>query len=380
MEIYRSAAVKKIGIITITEGRNYGNRLQNYALQQTIKKMGFEVETINKIFRRERKLKLVTYKVKTVIRNVLHINKRTGICRREKNFAHFNKKYINMSKYWTYKNDYKKGISNQFDYFVCGSDQIWNPNFEECLADLESSTAHFAPKEKRIVYAASMGVSELGKEYTELYKKLLLEIKFISMREKAGATIVKKLLNRDVPVVLDPTLLLSKEEWIDFSNKPSTNLPVKYISTYFLGNQSEKTTKYINEISKKFKLPIVEINNEYLWDSEIKNIDYFSMDPTQFVYVISHCQILFTDSFHGSVFATIFEKPFRVFKRDGELGDMWSRMETLMDCIGDNMVIGKEDEELDGVIGKTIQYNKKNLEKKKEQSLDYLKKALGLEK
>ena len=121
--------MKKIGIITITNGRNYGNKLQNYALLKSLEKLGFEVETINKIFKKENKLNLFFYRIKTCIRNVLHINERIGICKRERKFSQFDKRYLKISKYWTYKNEYRKGIADRFDYFVCGSDQIWNPKF-----------------------------------------------------------------------------------------------------------------------------------------------------------------------------------------------------------------------------------------------------------
>lgn len=366
-----------IGIITITNERNYGNKLQNYALLKSLEKLGFEVETINKIFNKEKKLSLAFYKIKTIIRDILNINERTGICKRKKKFAKFDKEYLNLSKYWTYKNQYENGIDEAFDYFVCGSDQIWNPIFETCLNDIKCSTAYFASNEKRIAYAASFGISELPSEHTKLYKNLLKDMKSISVREESGAKIIKDILGKDVPVVLDPTLLLTKEEWSNFEKKPKAKFPKKYIVTYFLGNVNNEIEHYIQEVSKKYNLPIVELNNEWLWDKDIKNLDYFSFDPTEFVYTISHSEILFTDSFHGSVFATIFDKPFRVFKREGNSPDMWSRMETLINIIDDDNIVGDCKENLDNVIGKRARYNKVRIETQKEDSIEYLKRTLN---
>lgn len=368
---------KRVGIITMTSCLNYGNRLQNYALQETLKKMGFEVETIQKIFTKVSNREYFFYRIKTLVRDILHINARTGICKREKTFKKFSRKYIKYSKFWTYKNCQKKGIEQAYDVFVCGSDQIWNPQFEDTLNDLESSTAYFAPREKRIAYAASMGVSVLDTKYKDRYTELLKDMKAISMREESGAKIVKELTGKEIPVVLDPTLLLSEEEWKQIEKKPHKELPERYIVTYFLGEMEERKKDYIRKIGKKNGLPIIELSCEYLWDKDINDIESFCFDPAEFLYVISHSQILFTDSFHGCVFATLFNKPFRVFDREGTWGDMWSRMQTLVKIIGDDSVVGNANEELDNIIGKNVDYDKANIEKLKQKSLDYLKRALG---
>ena len=212
-----------------------------------------------------------------------------------------------------------------------------------------------------------------------MFKELLKDMKKISVREESGARIIRDILNVNVSVVLDPTLLLSKEEWCNFQNKPNVELPEKYIATYFIGNKSEEVKSYIDSLSKRYDYPIVDIYSEWLWDKDIDNLKYFSFDPTEFVYVISHCQIFFTDSFHGSVFATIFDKPFRVFERNDNVPDMWSRLENLIKIIGNNSVIGQIDENLDNIIGEKIKYNKENIDMLKDKSIRYLKQSLNFE-
>ena len=368
--------VKKIGIITITSCLNYGNRLQNYALQETIKKMGMEVETIKKIFKKVSRRQLVCYRIKVLIRNLLHINERKGICDRERTFNKFSKKNIKYSKYWTYKNTQKSGIEREYDVFVCGSDQIWNPDFEDTLGDLESSTAYFAPKEKRVAYAASIGVGVLNEKYIQEYTKLLSGMKAISMREKSGADIVKNLIGRDVPTVLDPTLLLTRDEWMKLEKKPKKQLPDRYIVTYFLGNISKDKREYIDLVSEENEIQVIEMSSEYLWDKDIRDKESFCFDPAEFLYVISHSKMLLTDSFHGCVFAIIFDKPFRVFNREGNWGDMWSRIETLIDIIGKVNVVGTIGEDLKRSLEEEIQYDRIKMERLRCESLEYLKKVL----
>ena len=277
--------MKKIGIITSISKGNYGNKLQNYALLKTLKDLGYEVETVNR--KKEDKVKLIFYKLKTLIRDILKINYRSGICRRENIFRKFDKKYLNISRYWTHENHYKSGINEEFDYFVCGSDQIWNPMYDTCLADMEGATAYFAPSEKRIAYAASFGVGELPKKYMNMFKELLKDMKKISVREESGARIIRDILNVNVSVVLDPTLLLSKEEWCNFQNKPNVELPEKYIATYFIGI-------YI------LQLPLLTMTSplfQFILQWPFSTIWYFLFSNFVFVVLVVVCKVLYKNKY-----------------------------------------------------------------------------------
>ena len=155
--------MKKIAIITLNGYFNYGNRLQNYALQTFLESLGFEVETIrlNKNGRSE--------KIKSWLRPVKYKLAGKSIeLSRQKVFKGFSKKFISETDKTYNTNDDLSELSNRYDYFVIGSDQVWNPSMNK------TSTAYFAdfaPQEKVISYAASFGISELSPNVEEIYKK-----------------------------------------------------------------------------------------------------------------------------------------------------------------------------------------------------------------
>lgn len=179
---------------------------------------------------------------------------------REYNFKKFNDRYINSA--FDYK--IKKDLNDRYDYFIAGSDQIWNPSF----VDLKNEFLQFADRNKRIAYAASFGVSEIPADKVEIVKKGLEGIDYISVREQAGSKIVKDLTGRDVPVLVDPTLLLTSEEWEKVMERPVWYRDEKYILVYFLSKLPDKIKKDIQNLAEKYKLKIVD-----LMDKE--NIDYY---------------------------------------------------------------------------------------------------------
>src|SRR5690625_3952158 len=243
--------MKKVGIITLNGYCNYGNRLQNYALQKTLEKMGYEVDTIindtkktQKKSQTEKRTVLDKVKsaatlpfsdlVKKVERKVTNRVFRERIKAKTDIFKVFAKKYINETDFSIAEDNIPENLADSYDYFIVGSDQVWNPHYQKG-SSVEFLT--FAPKSKRISYAASFGISSIPEEYKQRYGTWLAEMNHISVREHAGAKIVKELTGRDVEVVVDPTLLLTKEEWLEIS-EPASDKPMKgYILTYFLGDR-----------------------------------------------------------------------------------------------------------------------------------------------
>lgn len=232
----------KVGIMTITNDKpNYGNRLQNYAVQRVLESIGCEVETINNINKR-----VITKPYKAFVKNIIssiHYNisgfekDKLNTFLREKRFNDFNKKYIKKSKYFVTETNIPKDLADSYDYFVCGSDQIWNPCF---LRSSKLDFLTFAKKGQRISYSASFGISEIPEERKAEYKEWINGLDYISVREEAGADIVKNLTGRDATVLVDPTLMLTNEEWRSIAKKPKLNLEQKYLLTYFLGPISDE--------------------------------------------------------------------------------------------------------------------------------------------
>lgn len=351
----------KVAIATIIDNDNYGNRLQNYALYHYLKSLNYDVVTIlnesysnTKKYFLMRKFKNIGYKG-TYSNNLL----------RKKKFEEFNK-YINFTnrKFSIYSN------FDEFDYFVAGSDQIWNPYCGR-LRDFDLLT--FAPSKKRISYAASIGISNIPKNKIPQFKKELLKFNAISVREETAKQIVENITNRkDIKTLIDPTMLLNSEEWDKVSKKPEQldkyNIK-KYILTYFLGNISSLIQKEINQIALENNCKVINILDE--------NNSFYEIGPSEFLYLEKNAFLVCTDSFHSCVFSIIYDRPFVVFEREQKnVVNMNSRIETLINKFklenrkfnGKNITL----ENLKHDYSKTY----KILEKERKKSCEFLKNSL----
>lgn len=311
----------KIGIITIFDPvANYGNKLQNYAVNQVMQNMKFDVQTL-----------YVEKQLNSVKENIKHlIHKNTGYYfANDKNF--WKHHYIKIKKFALFNNKYIPNkqiklfdnLSEQYDYFVVGSDQVWNPSWYDELKK-EAFLLNFAKSHQKICFSPSFGVSEIPDKWKEHFKKSLESFPNVSVREEAGANIVKELTGKTAEVLIDPTLMLDKEEWIKIESKPQKlSFKQDYILTYFLGNKSKKQEDYIKKIASENNLLIYNL-------CDYNQPDLFTADPSEFIYLVHNAKIVFTDSFHACVFAFIFTKPFQVFPRNGAEANMMSRIETLL--------------------------------------------------
>lgn len=367
----------KIAIITINDGNNYGNRLQNYSLQKFLKLRFGNVDSIWYDKRENCILNRKIWTWKSIIKYI--INK--GNFREYVN-AHYIKDILRIYninkftlKYINTKYDFtiKKCINSEYDYFVVGSDQVWNPNFWPKKSNYKNIRfLKFASKEKRIAYAASIAIPEIPKDKEQFFKDSLNEMKSISMREKAGADLVKKLTGREVPVVVDPTILLTKEEWQKIEMVPEWYNVEKYILTYFLGNPSP----VIENIAKKNNWKIYNLMDK-------DNLDLYTSRVEEFIYLVNHAQLVATDSFHASVFSILMNTPFLVVKRQQKgMADMTSRIDTLMELFGyqDRYIVNGECKLFEDEILHMDFSNVKSIQEREiKRSTAYMKKALNLE-
>lgn len=353
--------MRKIGICTINDNNNYGNRLQNYAVQETLKKYCKNVETINNQKNITRS-KVIKYKIKDWIKKTL--NYKINI--RYETFKDFNR-YINFSKEYIDEKHIPANLSDKYNYFFTGSDQVWNPTFER-MSDIDFLT--FAPKEKRNAFSASFGISEIPDDMKEYYKERLSQMNHISVREDRGKEIIKELTGReDVEVLVDPTMLLTAKEWDKVAKKPKQLKTDKYILNYFLGELSEERRNEINRIAKENNCEVINILD--------KNSPFYETGPSEFLYLEKNAFLICTDSFHSSVFAILYNHPFIVFEREDNTVSMNSRIETLLKKF--NLKNRKFE-------GKITQENLNHdyreayeiLEKEREKAESFLKKVLDL--
>lgn len=330
--------MKKIGIITITDYVNYGNRLQNYASQEVLKSLGFEVETIVNVpkveieggvdftinrIKNALKLSPIVLIDKAImkVKDKLSHGKYTACQKaKDKAFRTFTKQYISETDFVVSEHNIPKDLGERYDYFAVGSDQIWNPNIRKGSA---FDFIQFASQNKRIALAPSFGVSSIPEKYTEIYTKWISEMACLSVREQAGADIIKKLSGREAEVLVDPTLMLTKEQWLSIAHPANIKPKTKYLLTYFIGVVSAKRKKWLKDFAVKHQLEIVQM-------ASLDDVPRYDANPGEFIDYINSAEIVCTDSFHAVIFSTLLEKPFVVFDREGRSAPMSSRIDTLL--------------------------------------------------
>lgn len=346
--------MKKAGIMTICGEFNYGNRLQNYAVQEVLKKFDLDVETIRYIGRNNNFVSQETEIQKNRLRKFKAFNEN----------VRFTEESMHVDE--PVKNEY----SEKFDYIVMGSDQIWNYTFSSIFSD--KVFASFVPEDRRISFSASFGIENIPEKDSEAYKickENLKKIKSISVREDAGKKIIKELTNRDdVEVLIDPTMMLKKEEWEKVMKKPESLKTDKFIIKSFLGNTSDDSWKEICRIAEERNCEIIDISDE--------NSPYFDMGPSEFLYLEKNAELVVTDSFHSCVFAILFSTPFVVFKReDNRVANMYSRIETLLKTfeLEDRIFNGSINE---NIFNENYENAYKILETKRQNVMNFLNKSL----
>lgn len=376
----REVYMRKIAIITLNGYYNYGNRLQNYALQETLKTLGFLVETLVVNTRPQESytlsIRIINLFINSSAKEIMErlkykifLKKKIDMLneKRSKVFKDFTYQYIKETDHVIYDDNIPDNLRDKYDYFIVGSDQVWNPAYTN------GSSIYFltfAKRHKRIAYAASFGVSEIEAEYLDKYKKWISEMHFLSIRENDGAGIIKKLIGRDAPVLVDPTLLLTKEQWLSIAKRALNKPKGDYIVTYFLGGIPDWYREQINRFAINKNFEIVNLG-------DMNERESYKAGPSEFIDYISDCSALLTDSFHGTIFSIIFEKPFAVFERIGGRA-MNSRIETLLSKFELNSrSIDKMsmEEDLLRIDFSHIPYI---LETERKKSIDYLKNALDI--
>lgn len=334
----------KIGIITFHRPLNYGAILQTYALVKKINDINYDAEIID--YRNschEKVLNNMNFKtasgIKARIKSLIFakINKN-----KKYKFQQFTNNNIKISKI-IYDQKNVNESNKEYDFFITGSDQVWNLNLTN--GDYTYFLNFVKSDINKISYASSFGYSKIPEKYKQETARSLNNYKKISVREQQAANIINDLLNKDVDVVLDPTLLLTKKEWLKISKKVTFRVPEKYILLYAVS-----PTKEDFEMAKKFskivKMKIILINYNMKYIFGMKNC--FDMGPEEFIWLIENASYVLTNSFHGTAFSINFNKEFyvRLSKKENN-GN--SRIENIINLtklnnryLDENCIINKE--------------------------------------
>lgn len=388
--------MKKIGVVSCYFQHNYGSMLQAYATQMALDKLGYENETIDiSGFRGEIKKAKIKYFIKASItsdillskfgmaKNVLRkkISKSEyGALSRLRNdkFDTFSKKYFRMSQIYSSKCELGKKCKDNYSAVLVGSDQLWLPG--NIAADYY--TLNFVPKEvNSIAYATSFGQATLPKDSAKKASVFLKRIKHIGVREESGKKLVKELAGRDVPVVCDPTLLFTGEEWMDIQ-KSEAIVKEPYILCYFLGNNPphREFAKRLREATGCKIVALTHLDEFVKCDEHYADETPYDIDPADFLNLIRNASYVCTDSFHCSVFSILYKKKFFTFRRyeKNTKQSTNSRLDTLFASVGieGRMMRGNEDVKTLAEIEIDFEAVHRRLEVVREMSYDFLTHAL----
>lgn len=312
----------KTGIITFHRAHNCGSLLQSYAIQNVLRKLNQENEIIDFSSTGQKNMYSIFPKnnsLRAIIKNFVYLFHYSTIKRHNSNYTKFIADNLEISKE-KYKNVEELEKSNiEYINYIAGSDQIWNITIPDAS---DAYFLSFTQSKNKIAYAPSFGAKNIIEvsNCQSKYSKYLSEFKHLSIRENNGRNWIKDMIGKDVPVVLDPTLLLNQEDYNKIS-RPS-GIKGDYIF-YYSPRYKANIDKFVKKISKKYNLPVIVFNSkEYYF--RLLNFKGFKMpyeqDPGIYLNLIKNAKMIITTSFHGTIFSTIYRKKFWVMKN----GDMYS--------------------------------------------------------
>ncbi|MCR1025187.1 polysaccharide pyruvyl transferase family protein [Cellulophaga baltica] len=379
--------MKKIGIITILNVNNYGAELQAFALHHKLKLMGYDNEIINYLYYKNPEYNIEPDSkplIKTSVKNKLKdfvlkwLDKYSALKYpelakvRKQRFEDFHKNHTALSRtYQSYSDLYNAKL--EYDTYIVGSDQVWNPNNGTNLAPFFLT---FAPKNaNKISFASSFGVGQIDEVYYPQYKEWINNLTHISNRESAGVEIIKRVTGKDATHVVDPTLLLSKAEWEGLMVPYESKEP--YI-LFFIFKKNDYAENLAYEIQKKTGFKIIRVcKNEMPLESDDKILNIRDFGPLEFLGLYSGAEIVLTTSFHGSVFSLIFEKPFYTITPSSKNNN--SRQESLMSKVDLMHRLLREGDkvDLDKLYDINFEEVKPKLEPQIKLSVDFLKKSIN---
>lgn len=369
---------KKIATITYHASYNYGSNLQAFALQEKIKLMipDCQYSIINLRIPIQKNMYKNIFElpgIKNKIKRLMFINRKKEFMKKQEYFEDFITNKLNISKEYQSLEELKNENFN-YDYYISGSDQVWNLR----AYDFDwANYLEFVKKGKRISYAASIGPIDykFSEDEKTRIKKDLQKYSNISVREKGTADKIKELTGLDSTINIDPTLLLTKEEWNSLIPTEDNRKLGDYILFYDLKNK-EEDWNMVKYIAENLKLPVIitRLPAKYLYKYNFKM--KLDVGPIQFINLIKNANLVISSSFHGTVFSILFEKNFLAINGIEDL-----RIKDLLSLAGlenKSINIHNYKEALKNINTIDFSLYKKNIKREIEKSEKYLKNALEI--
>jgi len=314
----------RIGIVTLWKA-NYGSVLQCYATIKIFSSLGYDCELLvykeNNIVRRfAAGIRNRCYRYWVFLRYPKHkckikvsiLSGKRQACVENFSINRFIEKNI-FPKYMNYKELKEYASADLTRAILSGSDQVWNAN---CVDFFMPGFLEFAPKNKRVAWAASFGTGEIAEFNIKRFAKKIKAFSMISVREIGAERLVKELTGNDCARLLDPAMMLTAQEWKDYAKINASQLKnEKYLVAYFLDKPFPIALQVIENlrIHYGYKVVVVATGMNYLEVMEFDQI--FEGDPLELLKLISESQFVITDSFHATLFAIEFKKKFWTIER-----------------------------------------------------------------
>lgn len=303
---------KRVAVLSHFGFDNFGNRLQSSAVVSLLQAYGIDPTVIAPC------ASAITRRAKNCARLVLPGSSRLAR-QRLRNFMRFSKRYTPYR--YTARSKMEAELA-KYDAVVLGSDQVWSPFFLSRTKEPLHYFLGFVPAEKKIALAPSFGVSEIPPAMQEMFVQGIGSFTRVSVREEAGANIVFQLIGKKAQVLCDPTLAVGVDTWRSMARGGAVPHE-SYLLTYCLGKWDSATCDAVVGYAGAHGMRVID-----LMDAKS---DAYACGPAEFLALIDGASYFVTDSFHGTVFASLFHTSYAVTQRIDEHGrDMFSRLDTLL--------------------------------------------------
>lgn len=363
----------KLALLTFHNAANYGAALQAYAFEKFLTDKGYECEYINYVNASRAHEYSMSWHIWDSLRNgkiknaIAYALGSPFMTLRKRRFNKFYKRNLRKTEQIYRSSKDAASLNGKYDYFLVGSDQVWNPI---CNGDDAAFLLDFVKDgSKRVSYSSSFGMSEIDEAHKEIYRKNFEQFKALAVRETIGQKLIYDLTGRDSKLVIDPVLLLTKEQWMEVMPKKSSN--EHFIFSYT--NKDSQTREFFGSGyqlngKKHYVLSRYTSPSDFL-SSQVR-VKYY-MSPEEFLFIINNADLVVSASFHCIAMSIILNRQFVAFVTGNEGKDerILNLLRTLH--IEDRVFHkGMTVEEIERPID-YLAVNKK-IEEMKKESVDYL--------
>lgn len=384
--------MKRVGIVTGARG-NFGSSLQCFSTQAVLSQLGYEGVLLERKERAGRRLptrlgRYVRFAVQCLrnpvrLRNFMTARNRDRESRSaiseatKRAMDKFVREHIRAesTSFGALK---RLSISSEYSAFLSGSDQVWTVEkpFLDPMAFLR-----FAPREKRIAFAPSFGVSEIPAYDRKELGNYISDYEYLSVREQRGAEIVKELTGREAEVLIDPTLQLDGDFWRRLSARESdlSKPDSRYILLYFLSPPSSAALETIRQVKMRFDGEVLAVAIDHEEFHELKGYRFVDGGPLDYVLLTANAGLVCTDSFHGTAFSINLNVPFVTFDRQyGHPFTQSSRLVSILNiCHLDDRFVEDVPDDITGLLEMDFTEANRLLEVERKKALHYLSTALA---